>query len=175
MTFVCYASCGLALVAALMVITTRSAMHALMYLIFMLLALAMAFYALGAPFVAAIQVIVYVGAIMVLFVFVVMMLTPKPPEARLGRRWWGADVWGIPLVLTGALLALSVYALAQAWGPRLAAEAVPPKEVGISLYRDYLLAVEIISLLLLAGLVGAFHLAPRPLREQELAEEGGDG
>ncbi len=160
MTVVCYCACGLALLSALLVILQRHPMHALLFLILMLLSLALVFFTLGAPFAAAIQVVVYAGAIMVLFVFVVMMLNigPGRPAAR------GPDVrqWGLPLLLAVALLALSVYALTVRWPQGAPAGYVGPKEVGLALFRPYLLAVELVSVILVAGLAAAFHLAPPP-------------
>ena len=173
MTTVCYGACGIALLAALMVVTQRNAMHALLNLIVMLLALGLAFFALGAPFAAALQVMIYAGAIMVLFVFVVMMLNLGPLSERREERWLTADVWAFPALLTAALLALSMYALANLWGEGFSAAVVGPKEVGLALYGPYLLAVELVSLVLVAGLAAAFHLAPPPRTAQ--TEETGDG
>jgi NADH-quinone oxidoreductase subunit J len=169
MTVVCYVASAVAIIAAVLVITGQRAMHALLHLVLMLLALALVFFTLGAPFVAALQVVIYAGAIMVLFVFVVMMLNLGPPGERQERRWLGAEVWAIPVLLTAVLLALCGYAIADLGTGGAPAGVVGPKEVGIALYRDYLLAVEIASLLLVAGLVGAFHLAP-PTRGGEEAQ-----
>jgi NADH-quinone oxidoreductase subunit J len=160
MNLVCYGSCAVALLSALLVIVERNAMRALLHLIVMLLALGLAFFALGAPFVAALQVVIYAGAIMVLFVFVVMMLNLGAPGERQEQRWLGAGVWGLPVALTLALLALCAYALLGAGPAGAPAGVVSPKQVGLVLYRDYLLVVEIASLLLVAGLVAAVHLAP---------------
>jgi NADH-quinone oxidoreductase subunit J len=160
MTVICYLACAIAILAALMVITQRNAMHALLNLVLMLLALGLVFFTLGAPFVAVLQVAIYAGAVMVLFVFVVMMLNLGPPGERQERRWLGAGVWAIPALLAIALLGLSIYALSASGAARVTAGAVTPKQVGLCLYRDYLVAVELASLLLVAGLVGAFHLAP---------------
>ncbi|MFB3881534.1 MAG: NADH-quinone oxidoreductase subunit J [Armatimonadota bacterium] len=170
MTIVCYGGCAIALLCALLVISARNAMHALLYLILMLLALALVFFALGAPFAAALQVIVYAGAIMVLFVFVVMMLNPAAPGER--ERVWLASALGvIPLVLAAALLGLALYALSGFWSEGIAMNVVGPKQVGVALYREYVLGVEIVSLVLLAGLIAAFHLAPVPRSEVQPAEE----
>jgi len=160
MTIICYAGCAVALISALMVITQKNAMHALLYLILMLLALGLVFFTLGAPFAAVLQVAIYAGAIMVLFVFVVMMLNLGPATERQERRWLGARIWSVPALLTAVLLALSIYAITSASEARVTAGVVTPKEVGLSLYREYVIAVELASLILLAGLVGAFHLAP---------------
>jgi NADH-quinone oxidoreductase subunit J len=165
MTAVCYGACAISLIAALMVITQRSAMHALLNLILMLLALGLVFFTLGAPFVAVLQVAIYAGAVMVLFVFVVMMLNLGPTGERRERR----GGWAAPALLAAALLALSGYALSGAGGAPTAGVVVTPKQVGLSLYRDYLIAVELASLLLVAGLVGAFHLAPPTRRGADAA------
>lgn len=174
MTFVCYGASAVAVIGALMAITRRNAMHALIYLVLMLLALGLIFLALGAPFAAVLQVIVYAGAIMVLFVFVIMMLNLGPPVEMQERRWLGAQVWAAPAALTAALLALTVYALVTLRGVGPPAAMVPPKAVGIALYRDYLLAVELASLVLVAGLVAAFHLAP-PTRQTAAVEQAEAG
>ena len=73
-------------------ITRLNAVHALLYLIVSLLAVAMIFYMLGAPFVAALEVIIYAGAIMVLFVFVVMMLNLGAGR-RAGAAWLNPRIW----------------------------------------------------------------------------------
>jgi|WetSurMetagenome_2_1015567.scaffolds.fasta_scaffold624218_2 NADH-quinone oxidoreductase subunit J len=167
MTAVCYGSCAIALLAALLVVTQRHAMHALLNLIVMLLALGLAFFALGAPFVAVLQVVIYAGAIMILFVFVVMMLN-VPTAVRQEGLWQAGRAWLVPGVLALALLGLGLYAL-----PGLRTEAagvVSPKQVGLSLYREYLLGVELVSLILTAGLAAAFHLAPSPRRREEVGD-----
>ena len=81
MNTVFYISAAVALASTVMVITRRKAVHALLYLIVSLLAVAVVFYALGAPFVAALEVLIYAGAIMVLFVFVIMLLNLGPEAA----------------------------------------------------------------------------------------------
>jgi len=168
MNAVTYTACAGAILCALLAITRRNAIHALVSLITMLLFLAVVFFALGAPFLAVLQVAIYAGAIMVLFVFVVMMLNLGPPGERQERRWLGGGVWAVPVVLAAALLVLGYSALANT---RAAPPVgmIAPKQVGLALYGDYVLAVELASLLLLAGLVGAFHLAP-PTRQVRLPE-----
>lgn len=183
MNVVCYASVAVALAAAVMVITRRNAMHALLHLVVMLLALALVFFALGAPFVAVLQVAIYAGAVMVLFVFVVMMLNLGPPDEERERRWLAPGVWAAPALLTAVLMGLALYAFLRppaAAAPAVAAAVVGPKQVGLSLFQEHLLAVELASLLLVAGLVGAFHLAPptrlrRPPVPGAGREVSGDG
>ncbi len=81
-----YAAAAVSLVATTLVVTRLDASHALIYLIVSLLAIAVIFYLLGAPFAAALEVVIYAGAIMVLFVFVVMMLNQGRRGVRSGAR-----------------------------------------------------------------------------------------
>lgn len=162
-----YISAGVAVLATLGVVTRTHAAHALLYLVVSLLATAAAMWSLGAAFAAAVEVIVYAGAIMVVFIFVIMILNLTREAARAERRLLRPSIWVLPCVLTGVLLAEVVYVLA-AGGPGGSAvtsvEPVSPKEVGLSLFGPYVLGVELASLLLLAAIVGVFHLA-RPVKE----------
>ena len=152
-----------AVLSTVMVITRLSAIHALLYLIVSLLSVAVIFLMLGAPFVAALEVIVYAGAIMVLFVFVVMLLNlgqqAVEQESRLltGRGWIGPCV--LALILIGEL----IYVLSTSASQSAGGELVGPKQVGIALFGPYLIGVELAGILLLAGLIGAFHIG-RPDR-----------
>ena len=82
-----YVSGSIAVVASLFVVTNKNAVHALLYLVVSLLALAMCFYLLGAPFAAALQIIVYAGAIMVLFVFAVMIFNINQSDIDRESQW----------------------------------------------------------------------------------------
>lgn len=172
-----YLSGAIAIAATLMVITGLSAVHALLYLIVSLLAVAIVFFVLGAPFAAALEVIIYAGAIMVLFVFVIMMLNLGKAAATKERNWLNPGMWVGPAILAALLLAELLYIFAQGGGtsPTVMVDA---KAVGISLFGPYLLGVELASLLLLAGLVGACHLGWREGREGDdvgLARGSGEG
>lgn len=156
-----YASAAIALIATLLVIISRNAVHALLLLIVSLLAVAVIFYQLGAPLAAALQVIVYAGAILVLMVFVIMMLNQGMAAVAQENQWLSGQNWLAPTLLAGGLLLQMLYLF---WGESSAAEnsrSVTAKAVGLALYSEYLLAVELASFVLLAGLVGAFHLAHR--------------
>jgi NADH-quinone oxidoreductase subunit J len=161
-----YLSGAVAVAATLMVITRASAVHALLYLIVSLLAVAIIFFVLGAPFVAALEVIIYAGAVMVLFVFVIMMLNLGKAAAVKEREWLSPGIWVGPSMLAALLLAELIYILVQnaqdvqgVYGvATISGRVVDSKEVGIALFGPYLLGVELASLLLLAGLVGACHL-----------------
>lgn len=159
-----YSSAAVAILATLRVVTTANAVHGLLYLIVSLLAVAMIFFALGAPFAGALEVIVYAGAILVLFVFVVMMLNLGPEMSRQERHWLRPAQWLGPGMLSALLLAVLLWFLfgAGAGVSDMAGQAtVGPKQVGIALFGPYLLVVELASLLLLAALVAAYHLGRR--------------
>ena len=164
-----YIAASVALVSTTIVITSTNASHGLIYLIVSLLAVAVIFYLLGAPFAAALEVVIYAGAIMVLFLFVVMMLNLGIGSVAQERLWLYPRGWIGPGLLTAILLFEMVVLLA---GPGSFTSAVPvsPKAVGIELFGPYLLAVELASILLLAALVGAYHLGRRYMgarREEE--------
>lgn len=93
MEFAFYFAAGVAVLATLRVITNSNPVHALLYLIISLLAISMTFFSLGAPFAGALEIIVYAGAIMVLFVFVVMMLNLGPAVVEQERKWLTPGIW----------------------------------------------------------------------------------
>lgn len=157
----------LAIVATLLAITQRHAVHALLYLIVSLLAVAVDFYALGAPFVAALEIMIYAGAIMVLFVFVVMMLNLAEHAMEVEREWLKPKNWFGPTLLALILLGELVYCIAASPSTSSPMSVVSPKQVGISLFGGYWIGVELASLLLMAGLVGAFHLGRHAMAEEE--------
>ena len=99
-----YTTGAVAVAATLLMILSLNAVHALLYLIVSLLAVAVIFYILGAPFVAALEVIVYAGAIMVLFIFVVMMLNLGRRAADQERAWLRPAMWIGPSILAAILL-----------------------------------------------------------------------
>ena len=162
MTIVFYVSAAVAIVSTILVITRSNAMHALLYLVVSLLAVALMFFALGAPFVAALEVIVYAGAIMVLFIFAIMLLNLGAQSAEQEKTWLRSTAWRGPAVLTFILLVELVTVLASGQHGAGATAGVDPKQVGISMFGPYLIGVELASILLLASLVGAYHLGQRP-------------
>jgi NADH-quinone oxidoreductase subunit J len=141
-----------------MVITRTNAVHALLYLIVSLLSVALVFFLLGAPFVAALEVIIYAGAIMVLFIFVIMMLNVGAESARQERQWLSPAGWIGPAFLSAVLLAELAYILSGSSVKMIDVSMVSPKQVGISLFGPYLIGVELASILLLSGLIGAYYL-----------------
>ncbi len=158
MNLLFYISAAVAAISTLLVITRTNAVHALLYLIVSLLAVALIFFSLGAPFVAALEVIIYAGAIMVLFVFVIMMLNLGAKTTDQESRLLSPGIWAGPSLLTAILTAELVYAFTIDRARLSAAGLVGPKQVGIALFGPYVLGVELASMLLLAGLIGAYHL-----------------
>src|SRR5690606_36023025 len=132
--------------------------HALLYFIVSMVSLAVMFYVLGAHFAAALEVIVYAGAIMVMFLFVIMMLNLGKPTEEQERVWLKPGMWVGPSILAIPLL-IELLVVISGSQAETQTVAVTAKEVGIALFGPYVLAVELASLLLLAGLVGAYHLA----------------
>src|SRR5690606_5991461 len=147
-----------AIVATILVITQYNMIHALLYLIVSFLALAVVFYVMGAPFAAALEVIVYAGAIVVLIIFVIMMLNLKRDAEEQEMSWLAATVWVGPGILCAVLMAEMLYVLLEGGFEGNATRAVGAAGVGRSLYGPYLIAVELSGLLLMAGTVGAYHL-----------------
>ncbi|ABD06065.1 NADH-ubiquinone/plastoquinone oxidoreductase, chain 6 [Rhodopseudomonas palustris HaA2] len=147
---------GFALVSAAIAVTRPNAVHALLYLVVMLLALAVAFFALGAAFAAVLLILIYAGAIVVLFVFVVMTL-PISPESITRERAGLRGAWPLPLLLSVLILAPFLFGEFGIAG-NTAAAPVSAQQVGRLLFGPWALAVELASLLLLAGLVGVRHI-----------------
>jgi NADH-quinone oxidoreductase subunit J len=152
-----YISSAVAVFATVMMISGLNAVHSLLYLILSLLAVGILFFLLGAHFAAVLEVIIYAGAIMVIFVFVIMMLNQGKKTVDQERVWLTPGLWIGPSLLALVLLG-EVLVVIAVGGTAETGQLVNSKQVGIALYGPYLLAVELASMLLLAGLVGAYHL-----------------
>jgi NADH-quinone oxidoreductase subunit J len=151
-----YILAATAVIATVLAITEKHPVHAILFLVTSLFSMATIFYLLMAPLVAAFEVILYAGAIMVLFLFVIMMLDLGQPEKGLSPHW---KEWLPAELLTG----VSVISLVLVIVSRHAATVVPPvmptiREVSLRLFQEHGLAVELISLQLLFALVGALYL-----------------
>ncbi|WP_455864658.1 NADH-quinone oxidoreductase subunit J [Pantoea agglomerans] len=167
--------CGLvAVLTTLRVITHTNPVHALLYLIISLLAVAGVFFSLGAYFAGALEIIVYAGAIMVLFVFVVMMLNLGESVQAQEREWLKPTVWIGPGVLSLLLLGVMIYAIRSVNDQGIDGTMIDAKAVGISLFGPYVLAVELASMLLLAGLVVAYHIGREQRQGEVLSNRPGD-
>ncbi|PXW47470.1 NADH-quinone oxidoreductase subunit J [Dickeya zeae] len=171
MEFAFYATAIIAVLATLRVITHTNPVHALLYLIVSLLAVAGVFFSLGAYFAGALEIIVYAGAIMVLFVFVVMMLNLGNSVDEQEKLWLKPAVWIGPGALSLILLAVIVKGITSITDQNIVGNMVDAKAVGISLFGPYVLAVELASMLLLAGLVVAFHIGREDKRGDLVAKD----
>ena len=159
--------------ASVLAVSCRQAVHAALYFIVSLLGLAGLFFLLGAPLLAALEVILYAGAIMMLLLFVIMMLHTD----RRDRELYRPAFWTVPVLLSLLCGAALVMLLAR-W-PQ-AAELLPsafftPGQFGQVLFSRYWLAVELVSLLLFVALVGALYFGGREIKAARLQPgEGGD-
>jgi NADH-quinone oxidoreductase subunit J len=161
-----YIASLVAVMATVAALTRANATHALIYLIVSLLAVAVLFFLMGAPFAAALEIVIYAGAIMVLFVFVIMMLNLGESGTAREQEWLAGRNWIVPGFMAGLLLLELMLALRHGSGTT-SGIAVEPKAVGLALFGPYVLAVEIASMLLLAALVGAYHLGRRFIVRRE--------
>lgn len=153
-----YIAAAVAVFSTAMVIGHLNAVHALLYLIVSLLAVALSFFTLGAPFVAALEVIIYAGAIMVLFLFVIMTLNLGPHAREQEREMLAPSTWLGPTLLAGILMLQLVYVMSTAGGSVAERTSIGPKAVATALFGPYVIGVELASILLMSGLVGAYHL-----------------
>jgi NADH-quinone oxidoreductase subunit J len=151
-------SAGIAVVATVMTVTARNAVHALLCFIVSLLAIAITLYVQGAVFAAALEVIIYAGAIMVLFLFVVMLLNVKPNESKGARKRWA---FAGPFALAALLMIELGFVLNRAASTPSEWFEISPQAVARSLFTTYAVVVELTSFLLLAGLIAAYHVAKK--------------
>ena len=153
-----YILAAVMIVATVFAITEKHPVHAIVYLVTSFFALAAIFYLLAAPLVAVFEVIIYAGAVMVLFMFVIMMLDlGDSQEAQRSSllHWFPA------MVLAGIILA-SLLLLASGRGaPSGSSVQLTVQEFSLSLFRKYGVAIEIISMQLLFAVVGALYLGRR--------------
>jgi NADH-quinone oxidoreductase subunit J len=163
--FFFYLLSGLALMGGILVITRRNPVHSALALILTLLALAGIYLMLYAPFVAGVQIILYAGGIMVLFLFVIMLVNVgrAEKERQFNKQWLVAIAATVGLgvvfvrVFTGSKTLSSLLSRPFAQLP----ETSNTQQVGFSLYGQYMLAFEIASLLLLVAIVGAVVMAKK--------------
>ena len=155
-----------ALVSAVLVITRRNAVHSAIWLIVTLFAVGGIFLLQHAEFLFAVQIILYVGGITVLFLFVVMLvdIDVALKQARFARQWQVALVTAVLLLgIVGYALYNHHQGLNLPSRPMINAPAQNTQAVGMALYQNYMLPVEIASLLLLVAMVGAVIMAKRKL------------
>lgn len=151
----------LCLGAVVGMIATRRQAHAALFLVLAFACLGGLFGLLDAPFAAAAQVLVYAGAIMVLFLFAIMMFNLREPEPRSAKRLRAVLASALAVILLVELILAGRRALAGSQGVSALSSGRDVAGLGRLLYSDYLYAFEITSLLILAALVGALALAGR--------------
>lgn len=156
----------IAIIATILAITRLNAFHALLYLVPSLLAVAVAIYALGAPYLAALEVIIYAGAIMVLFIFVTMMLNLGEAARQQEKQWQPGRIWAGPIVLAALLLAAFLWTIIRSHAPATAIHHVGPEAVGRSLLSTYIIGVELASVLLMGAVIAAYHIGSSVGRRQ---------
>jgi NADH-quinone oxidoreductase subunit J len=159
----------LALASAIVVVAHRNPVYSTMSLVVTLFSVAVLFVMLGAPFLGALQVLVYAGAIVVLFLFVIMLLNIQAEEMPQGgqaaQRW--ASILGA--VVFAGMLGLVFWRTSRTEAPPLSADLVSLRNLATELFTQYLLPFEIVGLLLLVAVIGATVVARRP-PEAEPAE-----
>ena len=171
-----YALAAVAIFASLRVVIHANPVHAILSMIVSLLAVAGILFILGAPFAGALEIVVYAGAILVLFVFVIMMLNLGMANESREERWLDARTWAVPTGLT-FIIAVVLYALIGMNHDEAAVIggiSVPAKVVGTALFSKYIMLVEVAALLLLAALVAAYHLGKESLNDEIDADNGLD-
>jgi NADH-quinone oxidoreductase subunit J len=155
--YIFYTLAAIVLAATILAITSPNVMHAIIYVVVSFFAIAPLFYLLGAPFLALLEIIIYAGAIMVLFIFVVMMLKIEPTAAG-----WPTQLrqWTPALGLSAISGFIMIFLLwqDQAIQAKLQLAISLPKDFGHFIFDRYWLAVELASLLLFVALVGAYYL-----------------
>jgi NADH-quinone oxidoreductase subunit J len=152
---------AVAVAGAINLLAQSHPINSALSLIAVMAALAGEYLLLGAEFLAAVQVIVYAGAIMVLFVFTIMLLNAGVEERSSGSRV--AVLFGVPGMLLGSIL-LAWVVLRHSGTEEVAAGALPgsPKTIGPLLFHEFLLPFEITSILILVAILGAVVLASKP-------------
>ena len=165
-----YLAATVAVISTAAVIVISNVVHALIYLILSLLSVAVIFFVLGAPFAAVLEAIVYAGAIMVLFLFVIMLLGAEklsPGKVLPFQKQLALGLVFVLIIESGYLLLGRASISAVIIPPSEAANSIEAvRELGVALFSDFLLPFEVTSILLLVAMVGAIVLAKREKGEQ---------
>ncbi|MGJ8515351.1 NADH-quinone oxidoreductase subunit J [Carnimonas bestiolae] len=175
MEFAFYLSAAVAVAATFCVVTGVNAVHALLNLVVSLIAIAMVYFSIGAPSAAILEIIVYAGAIMVLFVFVVMMLNLGQAAVEQEKAWLRPGIWLWPSIMAALLLAVLVITLfMDSRGYGVGGVSQTPKQIGMALFGPYIVLVELAAFLLLGALVAATHVG-RDEGHSDQADERPEG
>ena len=173
---------ALAVISALLVVTRRNPIYSALFLVIVFASMAMMFLLLEADFLGFMQLLVYAGAIMVLYLFVIMLINPRegdlPEEAGAGDRVWALAA----SVLVFCLLWYTIHeapSLQEAYvfpdQPSLGENHGSTRHFGFELFNDHLLVFELASILILVGIVGAVHISIRARRQTALPESSSSG
>ena len=163
-SLVFYTLAALIIGFGVLVVTTKNPVHCVLFLVANFLCVAMIYVLLAAEFLAMIQILVYAGGIVVLYLFVVMLVNlRRPPDAQIGGRRQALFGFVLVALLLAEMSAILVYSGAH---PSSGVASVPPfpaggntETIGMLLYTDYLVPFELASMLLLVAMVGAIVLA----------------
>jgi len=150
------------LASAILTITRRNPVHSVMFMLLLFFHIAGVFVLLNAEFLAAVQLIVYAGAILILYLFVVMLLNVDRESSapRANRFWPWMAAFGI-LIACELILLIARGAFPREAGQTVQIAGIGVRELGVLLYQKYLVPFEIASIILLVGLVGAVMLAKK--------------
>lgn len=165
---------GMGLFSSVLTIGLRNPVYCTIALLSTFIHVAGLFVLLNAEFLAAIQIIIYAGAVLILYLFVLMLLNLKSTEPVVHRQLWIALFFGV-VILAEILVALFKTPMLEG---TTAANAVPPamgntEAIGLSLFNEYLLPFELVGIILLGGIIGALVLAKQP--RPESSKTGGNG
>ena len=166
-----YALALVAIVASFRVIIHTNPVHAILSMIVSLLAVAGIFFYLGAPFAGVLEIIVYAGAILVLFVFVIMMLNLGSQNHQTEKQWMSSSTWAMPtclMIVIASVMIGMIRGSSEGLG-QINSEVVDAKAVGIHLFTQYVLLVEVAAFLLLGALVAAYHLGKKALDDENIS------
>jgi NADH-quinone oxidoreductase subunit J len=152
---------AVAVAAAIAMLVSRNAVYSALFLVIVLLTIAVLFLLLSAPFIAMVQVAVYAGAIMVLFIFVIMLLGTENVETEPAHRWQfaAALVLSYALIIQFVIVALVLPTETAPEFAETAGSFGSPASVGTLLFNEYIIPFEVTSLLLLVAMVGAIVLS----------------
>jgi NADH-quinone oxidoreductase subunit J len=163
-----YALAAFILGFGVLVVTARNTVHCVLFLVANFLCVAMVYVMLGAEFLAIIQILVYAGGIVVLYLFVVMLVNlRRPPDAPVDTRRQSIVGFALAGAMLAEISAILVYSAARPAAAVATAKGLPAtgntETIGMLLYTDYLVPFELASMLLLVAMVGAILLARKDM------------
>lgn len=158
MAFIFYTCSLIAVISTFLTIIQKNAVYSLLFLVISILSISGIFFSLGAVFSGALEVIVYAGAVMVLFIFVVMMLNLGDKDNQQEQRYLQFNFWIKPIFLSLVLFCFMAVALFSLKELSIDYSLIDLKSTGIKLFSSYALLVELVSMLLLSALITVFHI-----------------